>query len=566
MQASEAVQWKMEKWELPPPLPKVKTSANLPVCPYVGIKLPYYAREKHLKKAWFSRREMKSWEIQPFRRRALYKLLKRNFNSWVDWLRIDSTPTFYKDMEGFKKRQSGAVIGIAGPKMSGKSRLGQMLLTRLVDTQPHVLFQYKDLEHHIKDRDDLSIAIQIDEDLKATGNESRNLVVHVNNSFETSRKADLWAICTGVNLNFKNWGNTLDLRMIPFGFNADFQATRAAIFDKESDFLGFCVFQRKHLPEDPVFYYNADGYWGEYEARARTYSLTVTKKGGAQDAVDAITQTKHVETLKRHFKIHYLDKGISLPTDLMCNRLYRQAELPAKSAVYMKEIIAWAKFELEDAPAAGAGQGKDVQGSQADYVENLKSWNILRSLLNQALSRIDFEGNNKIDAIVGYMVPNHQKETAEEVLERLKVPHCQPDTLRKYFRNGKEELRKKDLDGDIGERFLRKAWSSHIDYLGVVWGIDSGAGHGKSDLIVGNTHFNIKLSFAKKSSRQVWTTTPEHEHPDSHVILIWPHRLKVCIHPITGPTTYINPEKGKGRLYAIEEGAEVIREMVVSEQ
>ncbi|MCK4580335.1 MAG: hypothetical protein KAU10_03210 [Dehalococcoidia bacterium] len=551
MQASEAVQWKMEEWELPPPLPREKTRANLPVCPYVGLKLPYYAREKHLKKAWFSRREMKSWEIQPFRRRALYKLLKRNFNSWVDWLRIDSTPTFYKDMEGFKKRQSGAVIGIAGPKMSGKSRLGQMLLTRLVDTQPHVLFQYKDLEHHIKDRDDLSIAIQIDEDLKATGNESRNLVVHVNNSFETSRKADLWAICTGVNLNFKNWGNTLDLRMIPFGFNTDFQATRAAIFDKESDFLGFCVFQRKHLPEDPVFYYNADGKWGEYEARARAYSRTVTKKGGAQDAVDDITQTKHVETLKLHFKTHYLDKGISLPTDLMCNRLYRQAKLPAKSTVYMKEIIAWAKFELEDGPAAGGGQGKGAKGSQADYKEmTTKGWTDLRAALSKLM---------KCWPCALYYVPPHALISDREIVE-MEGLGIESGSLGTTRRRRLDDIPTSKL-GILGE----KACVPWLDSLSPRAG--TGA-KGQADILVDvdgiEVALNIKLTLKKDFKESLAVTPEDRWMPNALAVLLVPRHLRIKVFRITGPVMTLNWRRGV--LATPDTLAEVIREMVVSEQ
>lgn len=543
MQASEAVQWKMDEWEIPPPLPRVKTSANLSVCPYVGLKLPHYAREKHLKKAWFSKREVYSWEIQPFRRRALYKLLKRNFNSWIDWLRIDSTPTFYKDMEGFKKRQSGAVIGIAGPKMSGKSRLGQMLLTRLVDTQPHVLFQYKDLESHVRDRNDLSLAIQIDEDLKATGNESRNLVIHVNNSFETSRKADLWAICTGVNLNFKDWGNTLDLRMVPFGFNVEFQATRAAVFDKENDFLGFCVFQRKHLPEDPVFYYNANGFWGEYEARARAYSLTVTKKGGVQDAVDDITQTEHIETLKKYFEKYYIDKGIPLPKDLMCRRLYRRAQIPAKSVGYMNEVIAWAIAELDE----------NSKLKPVFIPISTKGWYSLRKTLHTWLVR-----HNIRSKTAWYLADWH-------VYKGLKQ-----DKIGAQYNIGRDAVqaaigRHKDVfvgyESELG--ILTERWFAlHTDSLEA----RVGTGHRDSPdvlLLIDGTvvAVNVKLNL-EKTYRRDYTTTPENKW--KHAVLAVVHaRIPVIrLYPLKGPSTYAHWEKGVP--CAPEELADKLREMIVS--
>ena len=551
MQAAESTPWKMETWELPPPLPRVKTITGLSICPFVRLELPSYARERHLKRAWFSRREMKSWEIQPFRRRALYRLLKRNLSNWIDWLRMDSTPTFYKDIEGFKKRQSGAVIGISGPKMCGKSRLGQMLLTRLVDTQPHVLFQYKDLEHHVKDRDELSIAIQIDEDLKATGHESRNLVVHVNNTFETSRKADLWAVCTGVNLNFKNWGDTLDLRMIPFGFNADFQATRAAVFDKENEFLGFCVFQREHLPEDHVFYYNTDGFWGEYEARARAYSLTVTKKGGVQDAVDAPMQTEHIKTLKRLFKVDFIDKGLSIPNDIMCRRLYRKAKLPSRSAGYMTEIIQWSKFELGNGSAAGSKQRKPVFVPQVT-----EGWNGLRTAFRDWL---------KISVKI-------RKESARYIA----TGETQAEIGAKYGR-GVDAVNKavgRHTDSFVGREIeygeIAEKWvQAHTESLSS----RQIGGSGKPDVLCRldddtEAALNVKMCL-KETYRRSFTTSPECEWEHGALVVVHSfakykktHRPVIRLYPITGYQTYAHWEKGVP--CAPESLAERLKEMVVS--
>jgi len=556
-QVTEMAQWPLEEWSLPPPLPRVKTRAGFSICPYVGLNLPHYAHERHLRRAWFSPREVRSWEIQPFRRRALYKLLKRNFKDWIEWLRYDSTSTFYRDMAGFKKRQSGAVIGIAGPKMCGKSRLGQMLLTRFVDTQPHVLFQYKDLEHHVRDRDDTAIAIQIDEDLRATGNESRNLAIHVNNTFETSRKASLWAICTGVNLSFKDWGDTLDLRMVPFGFNTDFQATRAAVFDKENDFLGFCVFQRQHLPEHKVFYYNEEGLWGEYEARARAYSLTVTKKGGVQDAVDDLTQTEHIETLKRYFKTHYLDKGISLPNDLMCRRLYRRSHIPAKSVGYMNEVIAWAKDELEPEAVSGGRQGEEHTP-----IEISEGWLGLREL---AYALCIEKGLSLRDSTIcsHYMVPPEagmskvdlRKSLLEDELKTLEIR--QPafnDVIRRkitpQFTDSRKTRKKSptitntDL-GRLGERFTHRLFESSFScWVGPASaGVCDVSDRADGDPARAGWAVNVKLSLESECNRS-FEVSPEHQVSRSWVLLIMPRILLMRLYPITGEQMVMNSSSG----------------------
>jgi hypothetical protein len=470
-------------------------------------------------------------------------------------LRYDSTPTFYREIEGFKKRQSGAVIGIAGPKMSGKSRLGQMLLTRFVDTQPHVLFQYKDLEHHVKERDDLSIAIQIDEDLKATGHESRNLVVHVNNSFETSRKADLWAVCTGVNLNFKDWGNTLDIRMIPFGFNVDYQATRAAMFDCDNNFLGFAVFQREHLPGDGVFYYNEEGLWGEYEARAKAYSLTVTKKGGVQDAVDALTQTEHIKTLKQLFKTDYIKKGLAIPNDVMCRRLYRKADIPTKSVGYMTEIIQWAKFELENGSAAGGGQGEEGQGLPIPYIMTTgNDWELLREMYLKrwgnrawALYRVPLR-----DRMTWSDVANHLGEKdGESLAKRAK---------RRVSRRPDFPPTSKDL-GDLGEKFI---CASLLD----IYHPKRIAGSGKPDIIlrVGKVKAALSVKFTEKDGKyREREKHPEYDYaPDNaFCVLIRPRLLEMRLYRLTDYEQTINSNKGE-RLATTEALVTRLRELIDS--
>jgi hypothetical protein len=355
----------LEHWDLPPQLPREKVSKYVKVCPFVPLKLPKWPSVSALKKAWFSV-DTRSWHIKPFRRRAIYKLLKRNMDDWWEWLRIDSSPTFYIELSTYREENDGAVIGVAGPKGSGKSWLSQMVINRCIDNPPHVVFQYSEVEAHLQDKDDMAIGIIIDEDLRATGHESRNLVVHINNAFETSRKAELWACCTGVNLSFEGWGDTLDLRLIPFGYNKTFQATRAAVWSKERDFLGFIGLQRKHLPDETVYYYDEEGTWAEYKPRAIAYSQSVMQKGGATSAVSPEEQDRHIAAFVDYLENWMEQKNKTKPPkNIMCRRLYRKAGLPDKSTDYMKEIIAWAKEELPDADFSDSqpytGQVVDLQ-------------------------------------------------------------------------------------------------------------------------------------------------------------------------------------------------------------
>lgn len=530
-ESEHAQVWECEEWEPAPALPKGRTRKGIEICPYVGLRLPAYPTEYSLKAAWFSKQELRSWYIKPMRRRALYNLMRRNLRNWAEWLRLDSTYTFDRELKDYQKFNDGATIGITGPKGSGKSWLSQMALNRAVDTTPHVIFEYKDLEINIPQRGEEAVGIQVDENLKATGSNSKNLVIHVNNALDTGRKAELWVICTGINLSFEGWGDTLDIRMIPFGFNRRFQATRAAFFDVKNDFLGFCVLQRKHRPKDSVYYYSELGTWDEYEARARAYSLNVTRKGGATDAIDDTTQDRHVAAMKDYLKVRYVDKHIKLPTDLMCRRLYRKAKLPPKSIGYMNEVIAWAKFELEDDPAARGGQGEEGQGLQVPYIEiNAEGWFGLRA---------DFEKLSGCWPCALYFVPPHPKASYADIVQHEELPVL-PDSLGKQIRIRRRLLPHAEV-GKMAEAFV----AAHIDSLAPQTGT---GGKGQPDILINidgtQVALNVKLSM-EVSVRRKHPTTPENKWmPNAIAVLVLPRLLEIRLYPITGESTMLNSRRG----------------------
>lgn len=501
------------------------------MCPFVGLPLPHYPTQQHLKRAWFVA-DPRSWYIRPFRRRAIYRQLARNLDEWGDWLRMDSTPTFYAETSRLKRDNDGAVIGIAGPKGSGKSVLGQMVLTRCVTSTPHVLFQYKDFDVHVKDMAELDIGVIIDEDLRATGQESRNLVVHVNNAFETSRKAELWAICTGVNLNFDGWGDTLDLRLIPYGYNVRYQATRAAVWSKDREFLGLIVLTRKHRPEDSVLYYDSTGIWGQYKARAIAYSRDVLRQGGVTEAVDAESQTKHIETLKQHLRDEYLDHDRPLPKDLLCRRIYRQARLPAKSISYMQEVIAWAKEELEEERAV----------VRREVIETSREgFDGLRDMLTQLI--LNKGGTpRQAEKAVAWYVPDWPLKSESQVGEDLGVSR---DAIQKAKKRGLADVSPTEL-GDIGERWL----ASHID--SPAGARTAGGTKSRPDILLEEegVAVNVKLSLEKSFRRRVETTPEDQWAPRAVLALVMARRLELRLFPITGPETSVN--SGEGVLCAPE--------------
>ena len=553
-ESEHAQVWECEEWEPASALPKGRTRKGIEVCPYVGLRLPAYPTEYSLKAAWFSKQELRSWYIKPMRRRALYNLMRRNLRNWAEWLRLDSTYTFDRELRDYQKFNDGATIGITGPKGSGKSWLSQMTLNRAVDTTPHVIFEYKDLEINIPQRGKEAVGIQVDENLKATGSDSKNLVIHVNNALDTGRKAELWVICTGINLSFEGWGDTLDIRMIPFGFNRRFQATRAAFFDVKNDLLGFCILQREHTPKDSVYYYSELGTWGEYEARARAYSLRVTRKGGATDAIDDTTQDRHVAAMKDYLKVRYLDKHIALPTDLMCRRLYRKAKLPPKSIGYMNEVIAWAKFELEDVLAARGGQGEEGQGFPVSYIEITgKGWEWLREAYFKKW---------KSAAWALYRVPLHKKMEWNDVAEHLKEKgdgEAVAKRVKRWLADRPDFPPTAKELGDMGENFICAS-------LPDIWAAEIVGGSGNPDITleVDGTRAALSIKFTEKDGKyREAEKHPEYNHaPDNaFCILVRPRLLELRLYRLLDYEQTINSNGGE-RLATTAGLVDRLREMI----
>lgn len=533
----------VQRWELP----DMALSRNRHGrSPFVGIPIrkeyDLGLMKEEFRYRWFNH-DSQVWRLPILERREWYNEISRNFETWLNYITMDSTPEFYMNIRSLKRR-GGILVGINGKKGSGKSWLAQMVITRLVETVPTVLFQYKDLESHVDPtQNGAEIGVLIDEDLKATGNESRNLVIHVNNIWETNRKAILSGVCTGVNLNFEGWGDTLDMRLTPIGVHEESQSTRFAMFDKKNHFLGLAAIQRKHPWDGEVMYYSEEGVWGEYQARAEVFSRSVTQTGGAVDAVDANTQTRHVEQFKDFLRDYA--KTAPLPTkQILLRRLYRQAKLPAKSVGYMKEIIEWAREEiaLEDDELASTDTMRVIPSGEG--------WTDLRT----ALAKV-----TKSDAFALYHVPPTPKMTYGDVGKVLGLDIL-PDSIGKNIRNERRRLKTTKL-GAIGERFL----ASWIDSFNPKI---AGGVKGEPDILcqVGDSivALNVKLTLSDHFREHIPTTPEDQWIPHAYAVLLLPRLLEVRLYPITGSGMTLNSRGGV--LSTIEEVAETVSRLVREER
>jgi len=381
--------WKIENWAIPPrlPLAALRSNPNIRICEFVGLRMPRYADRNYLKRAWYIY-DPENWWMPVFARDLWYREI---YDHWMDYewrLRDDMTPRYRQNMDELGDL-GGAHLVIPGYPGSGKSILAQMVITRMVSSIPHVIFNSSQLENITGDRDEDALGIIIDEGNTKTSDGSANILVHQENLRKTTRKGLLWSIQVDVNANPRAYGEDVALVLKPCGidFNtgmsilgkdtrglANFQACRFAMY-RGGAFLGFAVLQRKHRPDDLVYYHGELSTWSTYASRARFYSIENTRTAGAEGAIDYDSQTKHILALKTQIEEQYLKKGRTMPKDVICRRLYRRAKLPEKTVSYMTEVIQCAKEELEFEEEERRGRAGNIP--LADI--NAEGWGWLRT-------------------------------------------------------------------------------------------------------------------------------------------------------------------------------------------
>ncbi|MHA1138110.1 MAG: hypothetical protein ACTSSE_16655 [Candidatus Thorarchaeota archaeon] len=534
-----AVVWTKESWEVPPEFPRSIRGITT-----VGVPLPHFIRVplvyKIFKLLW-RRHDTKNWFLLPYKRRRWEKRILKRFWDFEEYIREDGTPTFYQHINLMRER-GGGVIVISGSKGEGKSILAQMIACRLLPgSVPYVIWEHKDLRNVTETLREMDVVVITDEDLTATGENSKNLLVHIDNSRQTVRKTDLFIISTGVSADGSS--ESVDLWFEPCGYNKKYQVTRFAVFGSAREFLGFVALQRKHRPDDPVHYYTKLSTWAEYESRATDYSKKVMKEAGTTGAVDSAVQDRHIAALVDYLQTERLDKGKDIPSAKKCRRLYRKAKLPQISIGYMDEVIQWAIDELEE------NEVLEEDSYQRDIEISFKGWKKLAT----GIKRL-----SKCEETAQYYVPFKPKATAGDIIEKFEL-EVLDDTFRKAKNRGKRRIKTSDL-GKLGERWL----ASHIDsYLAPKVG--SGSKEDPDILIIVNgvtTAINVKLSLEDYVRREL-PTSPEHRWSHSLVALVLPRLLEIRLYTITGQSTMINSRKGV--LCATDSLSNTIMEMIGNE-
>jgi hypothetical protein len=484
---------------------------------------------------------------------------------------LDSTPSFFQELGIAKKKRDGTIIGIRGPRGIGKSILAQMVLTHLVDTTPHILFRHRDARTHLEKyvSNKKALGLGIDEDLRATGDNSRNVMVNLNNAYETGRKAELNVTTTGVNLSFEGWGETLDLRLEPWGYNETFQATRFAFYDVEDELLGLAALQRKFTPETLFQYYDDIGTAGQYKARAKAYSYEVMKLGGTEDAIAPEVQTHHIETLKAFLQKERLDRGLEIPPADLCKRFYRQAHLPNITSGYMKEIIEWAVEELEEQALSGMPIANPERSRVV--IGDSKGWAVLRKILATETS----------DEFAAYHVPNVPLEGYSDVVRRLELGIL-ADSFGTNMRRHRQTLDPSRI-GRLGELAVfswlndpsgvARLGSGHSDSPDVLLSLSSedAEGTGGPSTPAGpsagleNTQeiaLNVKLTLKDDFKERLEVTPEDQWAPFAFAVLLVPRRLSIKVYSITGPEMTLN--SGAGSLATPESLRGTIERMITA--
>lgn len=378
MRITEVTEWAENTWPEPPRLSRVEMAPHVHVCPLVGVPLPGWITtsvpfdvfQDYFEGFWYDIDPL-MWDIIPYRRDEWFDEICDGWKKWIRRIRFDSTPRFYKNLTQLRKK-GGGVIVVSAAKGEGKSIIAQMVGTRLYpDIIPNVIWEHADLSGQVTDEDDLKVTIIIDEDLLSTGENSGNIIIHIDNVWQTIRKTNLFIVSTGV----KAKGNpSVDIWLRPCGINEKYQATRCAVMTSKGNFIGWAVFQRKHRPEDLVRYYSELDTWATYESRAKAYSMEVLQAGGVREATTPEEEERHIGLVKDWLEEN-VDRDLREDPPVMDRMLTyaKRLGVPSKSSAYLKRMVRTALGEWEDANPAPPEPDRDPLDLEF-YEKEFRKW------------------------------------------------------------------------------------------------------------------------------------------------------------------------------------------------
>jgi len=356
MQKPEPAQWALEEWDVPPALPSRQLPGGLRVCPYVGVRLPdriYSERyfEKYFRHAWYMQ-DPKIWDMLPFVRDQWFDKILDSWKVYNRRIRFDMTRRFKVQVK--KLLAKGGLIAVIGGRPAaqgdGKSIGALMFIDMLreefgVDVTAHILWEHSHMQFTINAEDTSGyLILDIDEDLTATGEGSKTIMIEISNTWQTNRKPKLIIISVGIDPGHSH--PAVNIHLIPAGIWEEYQATRFGMF-AGGRFVGWTVLQRNYRPEWQVKYgiKSELSSIDEYDARATAHSRNVLRKGVS--AYPAHVEEAHItialEWLSNDKK-EVKDLGMEwiAPTvDVMVTET-KQSGLPTKNINYPKRICATA--------------------------------------------------------------------------------------------------------------------------------------------------------------------------------------------------------------------------------
>jgi len=580
MQEIDSVEheWPLDEWGPAPTLPTVKAPSGYTICPYVGVRLPkqVFSKkdfQKHLKRAWYTF-DPRSWDMLPLVRDQWFEKILENWEIYNRRIRLDMTPRLKEQTKKLLKK-GGLVLVIGGRPAAqgdGKSIGALMFIDFLreefgVDVTAHILWEHSHMQIAIDSEDTTGyVILDIDEDLTATGEGSKTILIEISNTWQTNRKPKLIIISVGIDPGHSH--PAVNIHLIPAGINERFQATRFGMF-AGGIFVGWVYLQRKFTPEWQLKF-GTDSEMGtaaEYPARAEAHSRTVMKKG--LSAYPPQVEQAHIEMVMEWLELdkrEVEESGIDWKTpsvDVMVTET-KQVGLPTKNMSYPRRICATAlrRFTRKN-PGLKKRKTETVDVSQimfelAEFWEDYQKTVYSRYPDDYVLTDRD-----------AWMVTYRQMGFTDAKIKELLRLDMRVNSVGERIRKGVSEwnvLPSKTQFGTIAEKFI----GSRLELSGLscTYVKDLASESARKNVPdisdTGNTRnaawaINVKTTL-RSDFDEIVETSPEHLVKRSWAVWLFPKLGKMATCEITGETTRFDSRRMV--LTGIDEGITKLKEMI----
>lgn len=580
IEESPSVCWDKEEWEPPKALPEMTVQVNpqrrVKICRFVGVPMPEGIETKKefaywFKKAWYSRRE-RSWDMLPLTRDEWFDKILDDWEVFYRRISRDMTPRLKRQIKQLLKK-GGFIMVIGGrPAAQGDGKsIGGLMVCDLLKREfgihaiPHILFEHSHMQIVIDPECDDWVILDIDEDLRATGEGSGNILIEISNTWQTNRKAKLIIISVGIDPGYSH--PAVNIHLIPAGINEKYQTTRFGIF-VNGKFKGWARIQRIFRPSDMVKYgVNSElAPLSEYKSRAVAHSRRVTHQN--LTAIPPEVEQEHIDLVKEFLEqerrhAEELDIKFEIPKLDVLVTYAKRLGLPTKTVNYPRRIINTAIYELEKAnPSLRKRKTETVDLSDLEDMQDF--WTDYQQVVF---------ANYPEDYVLAdrdaWMVTYAQMGlTYSKIQEKMSLT-TRVNSIGERVRKGVNEWRVLPTPtqlGTIAEKFIgSRIESSGAAKIVFARSLEESAHKGQPDISdTGNTRtatwaLNVKCSMEHDFDR-VFETSPEHQVTRSWALFLFPRLAKMSICEITAENTRFN--SGGMVLCGIEEGVARLKEMI----